>query len=135
MGKPAAKEGDKIKATDIHIVMVQVPAGQPVPTPMPHEFSGIINDNLSSDVKIMGFPAATVGSTAENKPPHIPKSPKDSFQNPPSNKGEIQEGSSTVKINRKKAARNEDKAITCNDPIDQLVGEVVVEKKGTVFIG
>lgn len=71
MGQPAAKQGDQIVAVDIHIILIQ--AG-PVttPTPLPHPFMGIINGNLSSNVKIMGMPAATVDSTATNIPPPYP---------------------------------------------------------------
>ena len=33
MGQPAAKQGDKVMATDTHIVMIPSPGG-PVPTPL-----------------------------------------------------------------------------------------------------
>ena len=132
MGQPAAKQTDQIIATDTHIVMVPSPTGT-VPTPLPHPFTGIINGNLSSDVNIMGMPAATVGSTADNTPPHIPTPPGTSFQKPPANKATIKIGSPTVKINGKMAARNGDIAQTCNDPTDLPVGQVVAV--GTVFIG
>ena len=133
MGQPAAKQGDQIVATDIHIAMIPAPTGPPVPTPMPAQFTGVINDGLSRDVKIMGMPAATVGSTAENLPPHIPTPPGTSFQKPPSNKGTIQLGSMTVKINGKMAARNGDLAMTCNDPSDLPAGKIIAT--GTVLIG
>lgn len=130
MGQPAAKQGDKIVAVDTHIVLV--PPAQ-APTPLPHPFTGIIDGGLSSDVKIMGLPAATVGSTASNTPPHIPTPPGTAFQKPPSNKATIQIGSPTVKINGKMAARNGDTAQTCNDPADMPAGKVIAV--GTVFIG
>ena len=129
MGQPAAKQGDQIMATDTHIVMI--PGTPPVPTPLPHPFMGMIDGNLSSDVKIMGMPAATVDSTASNTPPHIPQGGP--FQKPPSNKATIKMGSATVKINGKMAARNSDMAMTCNDPADLPVGKVIAV--GTVFIG
>lgn len=132
MGQPAAKQGDQINATDTHIVMVQSGPAT-VPTPLPHPFTGIINGGLSSDVNIMGMPAATVDSTADNTPAHIPTSPGVSFQAPPSNKATIKVGSSTVTINGKAVARNGDTADTCNDPADQPLGTVVAQ--GTVFIG
>lgn len=132
MGQPAAKQGDQVVGVDIHIVMVPSPGG-PVPTPLPHPFSGIINGNLSSDVKIMGMPAATVDSTADNTPAHIPTPPGTSFQKPPANKATIKIGSQTVKINGKAAARNGDTAETCNDPTDLPVGTVVAV--GSVLIG
>jgi len=132
MGQPAAKKNDQIVATDTHIVMV--PAGPSlVPTPLPHPFTGIINNGLSSDVNIMGQPAATVDSTADNTPAHIPTPPGVSFQKPPANKATIKLGSPTVKINGKMAARNGDMAMTCNDPADLPVGQVVAA--GTVMIG
>lgn len=132
MGQPAAKKGDQIVATDTHIVMVPAPPGPPVPTPLPHPFAGILNGNLSSDVNIMGLPAATVDSTADNTPPHLPTPPGTAFQNPPANKATIKIGSPTVKINGKMAARNGDLATTCNDPADLPVGQVIAV--GTVFI-
>ena len=130
MGMPAAKQGDRIIATDIHVVNIPSPGG-PVPTPLPHPFIGIIDGNLSEDVKIMGMPAATVDSTATNLPPHIPQGGP--FQNPPSNKGTIKMGSATVKVNGKMAARTGDTAMTCNDPSDMPVGTVMAVS--TVFIG
>jgi hypothetical protein len=87
MGEPAAKEGDKIIATDIHIYMIPAPPGPPVPTSLPSEFDGLITGNLSTNVKIMGMPAATVGSTADNIPPHMPEGGP--FQVPPTNKGRL----------------------------------------------
>ena len=132
MGQPAAKQGDKIIAVDTHIVMVPSPSGS-VPTPLPHPFSGIIDGNLSSDVKIEQKAAATIDSTATNTPSHVPTPPGVSFQSPPKNKGKITIGSTTVKINGKAAARNGDTAETCNDPADLPVGKVVAVS--TVFIG
>lgn len=132
MGQPAAKQGDQVTAIDTHIVMV--PSGPSmVPTPLPHPFTGVINGGLSTDVNILGMPAATVGSTADNTPPHLPTPPGVSFQAPPSNKATIKSGSATVNINGKKAARSGDVADTCNDPSDLPVGTVVAV--GTVFIG
>lgn len=130
MGKPAAKQGDQIMAIDIHIVLIPSPTSQ-IPTPLPHPFNGIINGKLSSDVKIMGMPAATVDSTAFNTPSHIPQG--GTFQKAPSNEAIIMSGSTTVKINGKMAARNGDVAMTCNDPSDLPSGTVVAV--GTVFIG
>lgn len=130
MGQPAAKQGDQIVGTDIHIIMIPSPTGA-IPTPLPHPFTGVIDGNLSPDVKIMGMPAATVDSTASNSPPHIPQGGP--FQSPPGNKATIKLGSLTVKINGKMAARNGDLAMTCNDPSDLPSGTVVAV--GTVLIG
>jgi uncharacterized Zn-binding protein involved in type VI secretion len=132
MGQPAAKQGDQVIAVDTHIVMVPSPGG-PVPTPLPHPFAGIISGNLSSNVNIMGRPAAMVDSTADNIPPHISTPPGTAFQKPPSNKATIKIGSPTVKINGRMAARQGDSALTCNDPADLPAGTVIAV--GTVFIG
>lgn len=130
MGQPAAKRGDQITATDTHIILIPSPGG-PIPTPLPHPFVGIIDGNLCATVKIMGMPAATVGSTATNTPPHIPQGGP--FQVPPTNRGQIIMGSATVMIGGMPAARNGDTATTCNDPADLPVGTVIAV--GTVMIG
>jgi uncharacterized Zn-binding protein involved in type VI secretion len=129
MRQPAAKQGDQITAMDIHVILV--PAIVPVPTPTPHPFSGILQSNLSPNVNVMGRPAATVGSIANNTPPHIPIGGP--FAKPPSNKGVIVTGSLTVFVNGKPAGRNSDKALTCNDPVDLPVGTVVAA--GRVLVG
>ena len=119
-------------AVDTHIVLV--PDGPAlVPKPLPHPFAGVLNGGLSADVKISGRPAATVGSTADNTPPHLPTPPGTSFQRPPANKATVQLGSPQVMINGKPAARNGDKALTCNDPVDLAAGTVVAA--GPVLIG
>jgi uncharacterized Zn-binding protein involved in type VI secretion len=121
-----------VVATDTHIVMVPSPGG-PVPTPLPHPFVGMLDGQLSTDVKIMGKAAATVGSTASNKPQHVPTPPGTSFQRPPKNQGTVKVGSQTVKINGKAAARMGDQVETCNDPADLPVGQIIAP--GTVLIG
>jgi uncharacterized Zn-binding protein involved in type VI secretion len=130
MGQPAAKQGDQVVATDTHIVMIPSPGG-PVPTPLPHPFVGQLDGSLSKDVNVGGKPAAVQGSTATNTPSHVPQGGP--FQKPPSNKGTVQLGSTTVLINGKPAARNGDKVMTCNDPADLPVGTIVAA--GTVLIG
>lgn len=129
MGLPAAKQGDQIVATDFHMIITYPPGS--VTIPVPHPFTGIIDNKLSMDVKIMGMPAAVQGSTATNTPPHIPIG--GTFQTPPKNQGEIIMASPTVFINGKAAARATDTAKTCNDPVDLPVGKVV--SSGTVLIG
>lgn len=131
MTKPAAKQNDQVVATDTHIIMIPTPGG-PVPTPLPHPFTGIIDGQLSSDVNIEGLPAATVDSTATNTPAHIPQGGP--FQTPPHNTATITMGSGTVFINGKAAARTGDTAETCNDPTDLPVGSVI-STTATVFIG
>jgi uncharacterized Zn-binding protein involved in type VI secretion len=130
MGMPAAKQGDRVVATDTHIQMVPSPGG-PVPTPIPGPFMGTLDGALSADVNIEGKPAAVVGSTATNTPAHIPAAGP--FQKPPSNQGKVLAGSATVMVNGKPLARHGDTALTCNDPADLPAGTVVAV--GTVMAG
>lgn len=128
MGLPAAKQGDQIKAVDMHMILI--PAVVPVPALIPHPFMGVIDRKVSSNVKIEGMPAATVGSMATNMP-HVPSG--GSFVRPPMNQATIVTGSVTVFINGKSAARSGDMANTCNDPADLPFG--IVMAQGRVMIG
>jgi uncharacterized Zn-binding protein involved in type VI secretion len=123
-GQPAAHRDDQVTGIDIHVVMVPSPSGN-VPTPLPHPFSGKLTDQLSSDVRIEGQRAATVGSVAPNRPVHVPTPPGVSFQRTPSNRGTVSDGSRSVLINGKKAARMGDPVRTCNDPTDRDAARIV----------
>ena len=133
MPQPAVKKGDQIIATDIHIVLVPTPPGGNIPTPLPHPFFGLIDGNLSKTVRINKVPAATVGSTATNRPSHIPTPPGVSFQVQPTNKGTITKGSGSVFINGKPAARVGDTVQTCGEP-PNLTGQII-STNSTVLIG
>lgn len=126
MGQAIAKKDDQIVAVDIHIVIIGNTTA-----PMPHPFNGFIDGDLSSNVNVMGQPAATVNSTATNTPAHTPAG--NAFQRPPKDEATIFSGSGSVFINGKPAARNNDTALTCNDPADLPVGTVVAV--GTVNAG
>jgi uncharacterized Zn-binding protein involved in type VI secretion len=131
MGQPAANQGAKITATDKH--NVQAPNG--VVSTISDPFSGQLSTGLSSDVKIKGKPAAVVGSGASNTPPHIAKAPL-KFVVEPTNKGTVTNGSSTVRINGKPAARDADPAQTCDDITPTVAGGKVEAEPGmTVKIG
>lgn len=127
MAQPAAKQGDKVTGVDTHLIQPPAPSG---PFPAPHAFNGTLDAALSPDVKIMGRPAAVVGSMATNIP-HLPAG--GSFVVPPLNRGRVSVGSATVFINGKPAARAGDTAMTCDDPAEMPVG--TVQATGTVFIG
>jgi uncharacterized Zn-binding protein involved in type VI secretion len=133
MGQPAARKNDQVVGIDVHIVMVPAPSGQ-VPTPLPHPFSGTITGGTIASVTIGGQEAAVVGSEATNSPSHIPTPPGVSFQNPPSNKGKVDSGSTTVKIGGKAAARLGDPVKTCNDPVDADTSSIIAGD-ATVTIG
>lgn len=123
MGQPAARQGDPVVGTDTHIVMVPSASGA-VPTPLPHPFAGTLVSGVDATVLIGGAPAATVGSVAQNSPPHLPTPPGTSFQAPPRNQGRVQDGSATVLVGGKPAARQGDAVLTCNDPADAPVSRV-----------
>lgn len=127
MGSPAARQGDRIVALDMHLIQ---PPGPTSPVMVPHPFSGIIDGSVSADVTIGGSPAATVGSSATNTPPHIPIG--GTFVIPPTNRGTVTAGSATVTINGKPAARAGDQARTCDDT--GMTGGSVVAA-GKVVIG
>jgi uncharacterized Zn-binding protein involved in type VI secretion len=132
MGQPAAAQNSQVVAVDTHIVMV--PAVAPVPTPLPHAFSGLLDGGLVPTVKICGQPAAVVGSAATNQPAHIFTPPGVSFQTPPPNRGTVQIGSATVTIGGQQAARNGDGVATCDDVAPTAPkGQIVAA--GTVLIG
>jgi uncharacterized Zn-binding protein involved in type VI secretion len=132
MGQPAATMGDKIVAVDIHIIMIPTPGG-PVPTPLPHPFSGMIDSGCATTVLIGGKPAATVTSGATNIPPHIPQGGP--FSVPPTNRATIMTGSATVMIGGKPAARLGDTAITCDDVAPTAPKGNVMGTAATVMIG
>jgi uncharacterized Zn-binding protein involved in type VI secretion len=132
MGQPAAKQNDQVVGIDIHIVMVPSASGQ-VPTPLPHPFSGPLESGLSPDVTIEGLPAATVGSVATNRPPHVPTPPGVAFQAPPANRGPVTTGSVTVSINGKAAARAGDVVDTCDDIGNPAESKIVAAS--TVLVG
>ena len=133
MGQPAATERSMVVGVDTHIVMVPSPGG-PIPTPLPHPFTGQVDGGTVQTVKIMGKPAATVDSQATNTPSHIPTPPGTSFQVPPQNKSTIKIGSATVKIGGKQAARNADLSVDCDD-ITPTAPKGQVIAAGTVMIG
>ena len=126
MGTPAATQGSQVTGVDIHIVMV--------PTPLPHPFSGALQNGLAMTVKLGGKPAATVDSVAVNAPAHLPTPPGSAFQKPPANQGTVAIGSTTVLLGGKPAARVGDAVRTCNDPVDAPVG-TIIGPAGTVVIG
>ena len=130
MGRPAAKQGDRVTATDPHLIQ---PPGAPPPPPVltPHPFAGVLTQSLSTDVRIEGRAAATTGSVAVNTPPHLPIGGL--FVNPPANRATVRAGSGTVRINGRAAARAGDAAETCADPTPNPGGVVVAA--GTVRIG
>ncbi|QFZ18657.1 PAAR domain-containing protein [Saccharothrix syringae] len=126
MGKPAAKQGDRVVGVDVHLVQ---PPGAPSPIPVPLPFQGTLSGALSRNVKIEKRPAAMFGSTVRNTPPHPPLP----YVKPPTNEGRVFLASFTVFINGRPAARSGDLVLTCGDPVP--LPTAVVQATGTVRIG
>lgn len=121
--KAGAKEGDRVVASDTHLV-----SGAAVVV----SFEGSLSAELSSDVLSDNRNVATVGSIAYCTPPHVPPTGK-SFDVPPHHRATVVVGSETVLVNNKAYARDGDATETCNDPVDLPVGAVQAE--GTVLVG
>jgi uncharacterized Zn-binding protein involved in type VI secretion len=131
MGPAAAKSGDAIEAKDTR--QVNTP-GQP-PSPRPFTLKGSISSGLSENVKILGQPAAIVGSNAAKPPdPFPPLAPGESFAVPPTDGGRIVQGSGTVRINKAAAARDGDLAQATSETGTPLPAKVVATGT-TVRIG
>jgi uncharacterized Zn-binding protein involved in type VI secretion len=130
VASPAAKLGDQVIGTDIHIVMVPS-SGGPVPTPRSMPFSGRIMTGCSSDVLIEGKPAAVHGSVAVNLPPHVPTGGY--FQKPPDNRGTVIAINPLVLVNGKPLAKSGDKVLSCNDPA--LAPTSTLVASGQVLVG
>ena len=123
MPRPAAKHGDIVQASDVHMVQ-----GAPFATP----FLGALDGDLSPDVVIEGLFAAGLGSEATNASPHLPPLGK-AFDTPPSNKAHVAScAGSRVLINGRAIARADDGAATCHD-LGIVVGAVIAD--GTVLVG
>lgn len=125
MSSPVARQGDQVQAQDTHIVLVPTPSGAVVPTPTPMPFAGMLQTGLSTNVKVNGRFVATVGSSAQNQPPHLPIPPTATFAVPPTNLGQVVRGSSKVMVNHKPLARATDPVLTCNDPPGAPTGTIV----------
>ncbi len=122
MAQPAARQGDPVTGTDVHIVLVPSPSGTtPTPTPLP--FAGRLTSWLSPEVMVNNLSAATVGSVAQNLPPHLPP-PGPSFSKPPTNSGQVLTGSATVLVNGTPMARSGAAVATCNDPVDATTSTI-----------
>jgi uncharacterized Zn-binding protein involved in type VI secretion len=122
MGAPAIVMGDKIQGTcAIH----QIPnpaSGVPQPGP-PMPFSAPITIGTQATVLIGGKPAAVVGCSGMNTPPHVGLHISDPYAVPPTQIGRIVSGSATVLIGGQPAATQTSSCTCCVTP-GQLVPTV-----------
>ena len=121
MGTPAATQGDQITATCAGHQVPNPASGAPQPGP-PMPFSAPLLVGLEATVLIEGKPAAVLGSNGLNTPPHVGLHPADPFMAPPMQKGTVTQGSPTVLIGGKPAARTGSACIVCFGAPGQISG-------------
>lgn len=129
MGTPAVVLGDRIVGTcAIH----QIPSptsGAPQPGP-PMPFSAPLLQGLATQVLVAGKPAAVVGSSGTNAPPHVGLHASDPFMAPTQQTGRVVAGSATVLFEGKPAANTGCGVTICSGTPGQVTGSAT-----TVLIG
>lgn len=111
MSAPAIVQGDRIVGTCPGHLLPAAPS--PVPAgPLP--FSAPLTLGLDSTVLIGGKPAAVLGSSGYNNPPHPPL--QDPFTVPTMQEGKVLSGSATVQIGGKPAATAQSSCLCCATP-------------------
>ena len=114
MPAPAIVMGDKV--TGICAVhQIPGPVGNPQPGP-PMPFSAPLTLGLCSTVLIGGKPAAVLGVSGTNTPPHVGLHPADPFMAPPVQIGRVVSGSPTVMFEGKPAVNASASATMCMTP-------------------
>ena len=109
MGSPALVMGDRISGTCPNHLIPSASGTQPA-GPLP--FSAPITQGLNQNVQIGGKPAAVIGSSGYNTPPHI-GIVDGSFATPTMQVGKIVSGSSSVLIGGVPAATFQSNATIC----------------------
>lgn len=112
MGNPALVAGDKVNGT---CPGHQIPSASGTAPAGPLPFGAPISQGTIATVLIGGKPAAVVGSSGYNTPPHtgIVDPP---FASPTSQVGRITTGSATVMIGGKPAATSMSQGAMCATP-------------------
>src|SRR4051812_4956481 len=120
-GTPAAVMGDRISAS-CAVHMIPNPAsGAPQPGP-PMPFSAPLTQGLATKTMIGGKPAAVAGSMGTNTPPHVGLHPADPYMVPTAQIGSVVQGSATVLIEGRPAAKTGSLCTVCAGLPGQLMG-------------
>jgi uncharacterized Zn-binding protein involved in type VI secretion len=106
--------GDQIMGTCVSHLMIS-PSGAPMPAP-PQPFSSPITQGLTTKVMVGGKPAAVVGSSGYNNPPHVGLHATDPFMAPPTQVGRVVAGSAKVFFEGKPAAMTGCQVLMCVAP-------------------
>jgi uncharacterized Zn-binding protein involved in type VI secretion len=95
------------------------PLGNPIPSPAPLPFVGMLNQGFVESVTIGGKPVAVVGSKGDATVPHPGLHASDPAQaNPKLQVGEVTTGSPTVEFGGKPAATSMSLVKTCGGTAD-----------------
>lgn len=114
MGAPAIVMGDQVQGV-CAIHQIPSPVGNPMPGP-PMPFSAPLTTGLCPTVLIGGKPAAVLGSSGLNTPPHVGLHASDPFLAPPLQVGRVMSGSPTVQFGGQPAASATATATCCATP-------------------
>ncbi len=114
MPGPAAVLGDRISGVCANHLMPS-PSGGPQPAP-PQPFGAPLTMGLTTKVMVTGKPAAVMGSSGNNTPPHVGLHPSDPFMAPPTQVGRVVAGSSKVFFEGKPAAMTGSQSTMCVAP-------------------
>ncbi len=129
MGVPAVVLGDRVGATCPGHRIPNPATGAPQPSP-PLPFAAPLVQGLCGSVLIGHKPAAVVGSTGYNEPPHMGLHPSDPYVSPNAQIASVMEGSATVFFGGVPAAKSGPTATVCNGLRGQVAGTAA-----TVLIG
>jgi len=129
MGQPAVVSGDRIVGV-CAIHQVPSPTGAPMPSPAPLPFSAPLLQGLATTVLIGGKPAAVLGSSGMNTPPHVGLHASDPFMVPTQQEGRVLSASTTVLFEGKGAAYTGCQVVQCG-----MVPANVVGTGTTVLVG
>lgn len=121
MGTPAAVLGDKVTGVCATHLVPNPTSGVPQPSP-PLPFSAPLTLGCVATVLIAGKPAAVVGSSGQNLPPHVGLHPSDPFLAPPAQQGKVVQGSPTVLVGGMPLARTGSNALCCPPNTGTVVG-------------
>jgi uncharacterized Zn-binding protein involved in type VI secretion len=127
MGAPAIVMGDQVQGV-CAIHQVPSPVGNPIPGP-PMPFAAPLTMGLCATVVIGGKPAAVLGSSGYNTPPHVGLHASDPFLAPPLQVGRVVSGSPTVLFGGQPAASATASATCCSTP------GTLVPSGATVLVG